>query len=301
MTLRQLEYLLAVVEERSFTRAAKRLLVSQPALSQQIRALEASLGGPLLERLPGTVRLTPLGNDFLPHAVATVNRSDAATRAARAVGRLELGDLWVATLQSIAIGIIPDAIRVWRRAHPLVNVQIREFSHVDLIAAFMARGDADVAVGPVPERWEGPWWPVGPEDLVVVLPAGDPELTGDGRPIDLRRLADRPWVLYAPEFGLAPTVNRACANAGFTPRAAVHTHHTTTAVDFAIAGLGPALVPQSVIRPDQRSCTVRADPPIRRHLAAFTRPAPSPSALAFIEIVGEHATLEGAFDATPGR
>ncbi len=301
MTLRQLEYLLAVVEERSFTRAAKRLLVSQPALSQQIRALEASLGGPLLERRPGTVRLTPLGEDFLPHAVTVLNSSVEATRAARAVGRLEIGDLWVATLQSIAIGIIPVAIWAWRRAHPLVDVQIREFPHIDLLAAYMARGDADVAVGPVPAGWEGPWWPLGPEELVVVLPAGDPDLPGDGRPIDLRCLADRPWVLYAPEFGLAPTVAQACSNAGFTPRAAVHTHHSTTAVEFAIAGLGPALVPLNVIRPDQRCCTARSDPPIRRHLAAFTRPVPSPSALAFIEIVDEHGTLEGMAGTALGR
>ena len=70
MTLRQMEYLIAVVDEGSFTRAAERLFVSQPALSHQVKALEESVGGALLERLPHSVQLTPLGRAFLPHATA---------------------------------------------------------------------------------------------------------------------------------------------------------------------------------------------------------------------------------------
>jgi DNA-binding transcriptional LysR family regulator len=291
MTLRQLEYLLAVVEEHSFTRAAKRLLVSQPALSQQVRALESSVGGPLLERLPTTVRVTPLGDRFLPHATSALESADEAIRAARAVGRLETGDLWVATLQSIAIGIIPAAIRVWRHEHPLVDVRIQEFTHIDLLTAEMWRGGADVAVGPAPEGWDGPRRPLGAEELMIVLPAGDPDLPDDGQTIDLRRLADRSWVLYAAEFGLAPVVAAACARRGFTPRPAVRTHHTATAVELAAAGLGPALVPGNVIGPDFAACVARPSPPIRRELVAFTRAHPSPPALAFIEVLIEHATL----------
>src|SRR3954471_9408777 len=67
MTLRQLEYLITVAEEGSFTRAAERLFVSQPALSHQIKAFEKSVGGELLERLPNAVNLTPMGRAFLPH------------------------------------------------------------------------------------------------------------------------------------------------------------------------------------------------------------------------------------------
>src|SRR3954453_13602016 len=91
MTLRQLEYLVAVVEEGSFTRAAERLYVSQPALSHQIRALEKDVGGELLERLPHAVHLTPMGRAFLPHATAAVNEADDARRSAREVAELEAG------------------------------------------------------------------------------------------------------------------------------------------------------------------------------------------------------------------
>jgi DNA-binding transcriptional LysR family regulator len=291
MTLRQFEYLIAVAEEHSFTRAAERLLVSQPALSHQIKVLEDDIGGPLLNRRARTVEVTALGSAFLPHAIAAVRGVEEATRAARAVGRLGGGELQVATLQSIALGIIPPAIQVWRHEHPQVRVRIREFAHIDLLVAEMLHGGADVAIGPTPTGWTGLCRSLGPEEFLVVLPFDDPELRAGRQSIDLRCLSDRSWVLYTPDFGLTPIVSAACSRAGFTPRAAVRTHHTATAIELAAAGLGPALVPSNVIGPDFERCTVRPNPPIRRELTAFTRQYVSPPASAFIETLIEHATL----------
>src|SRR3954451_4817415 len=101
MTLRQMEYLIAVVEEGSFTRAAQRLFVSQPALSHQVKALQQSVGGMLLGRLPTAVRLPPMGRAFIPHAVAAVRAAEEARRAAASVGQLEAGELPIATLHPI--------------------------------------------------------------------------------------------------------------------------------------------------------------------------------------------------------
>lgn len=291
MTLRQFEYLIAVAEEHSFTRAAARLLVSQPALSHQVKVLENDIGGPLLDRRGRTVELTTLGAAFLPHAIAAVEATSDAVRAARAAGRLGAGELRLATLQSIALGIVPPAIRAWRHEHPQVRVRIREFATIDLLATEMLRGGADIAVGPEPPGWNGTRRSLGPEEFLVVLPFDDAELDRAPQAIDLRRLAGRPWVLYAPEFGLSAVVAAACSAAGFTPRASVRTHHTATAVELAAAGLGPALVPGNVIGPDFRRCTVRPDPPVRRELVAFTRPYVSPPASAFIETLAAHAAL----------
>src|SRR3954467_4211994 len=91
MTLRQMEYFLAVVDEGSFTRAAERLFVSQPALSHQGKALEQDLGGALLERRPQAVHLTPLGRAFLPHAAAAVRAAEHAGGAGRAGGQRQGG------------------------------------------------------------------------------------------------------------------------------------------------------------------------------------------------------------------
>src|SRR4051794_20732590 len=131
MTLRQMEYLIAVVEEGSFTRAAERLFVSQPALSHQIKALERSVGGELLERLPQAVHLTPMGRAFLPHATAAVNGADDARRSAREVAELEAGELRIGTLNSIALGVVPAAIRAWRLANPRVSFELHEYVNTD--------------------------------------------------------------------------------------------------------------------------------------------------------------------------
>ena len=112
------------------------------------------------------------------------------------------------------------------------------------------------------------------------------------RKVTLDKLADRPWVLYSPDNGLAPAVSEACAAAGFTPRAAVHTHHTATAVQLAAAGLGPALVPENVVEPGFAGALLRPDPPVRRELVAFSRARPSPLAEAFTDVLAEHAVID---------
>src|ERR1700704_4356289 len=145
MSLRQMEYLVAVVEEGSFTRAAKRLFVSQPALSHQVKALEESLGGKLLERQPHAVRLTPMGRAYLPHATAAVRAAEEATRAAAGVGHLEAGELRIATLHSIALGVVPAAIRAWRLAHPDVSFELHEYVNMEELTEQMKLGGADVA------------------------------------------------------------------------------------------------------------------------------------------------------------
>ncbi|HEY2637832.1 MAG TPA: LysR family transcriptional regulator, partial [Solirubrobacteraceae bacterium] len=271
MTLRQLEYLIAVAEERSFTRAARRLYVSQPALSHQIRTLEQSLGAAVFARLPDGVELTEVGRDVLPHARAAVERTARATEAAAAAAALEAGEIRLGTLYSIALGIIPAALRAWRTAHPAVRIDVAEYLNVDALVEAMTEGEVDVAVGPTPARWDGPRRPIGTEELVLVLPDGDPLLARvpPAEGIPMADLARRSWVLYAPESGLTRVVEAACAEAGFLPHAAVRTHHTSTAVELAAAGLGPALVPDNVIGPEFAGNVRSVNPAMRRELVAF--------------------------------
>lgn len=292
MTLRQMEYLLAVAEEESFTRAAQRLFVSQPALSHQVKALEQSVGGELLERQAHAVRLTPMGRAFLPHATAAVNAAEEARRAARAVGQLEAGELRIATLHSIALGVVPAAIRAWRLAHPQVSFELREYVNVEQLTDQMRLGVADVAVSSAPRGWDGPVRSLGAEELVLVVAVDDPLLHGGRKRVALERLADRPWVLYSTDNGLAPVVIEACAAAGFMPRAAVRTHHTATAVQLAAAGLGPALVPENVVEPGFAGALLRPDPPVRRELVAFSPARPSPLVTAFTDVLAEHAVID---------
>src|ERR687893_2169466 len=109
-SFRRIAYWLAVVEEGSFTRAALRMHVSQPSLSQQVRLLEQEVGGDLLERLPRSVRLTAAGKAFLPHAQTAVRAADRAQHAARSALDLETGELEISTVRSIAAGVPPGVL-----------------------------------------------------------------------------------------------------------------------------------------------------------------------------------------------
>ncbi|WP_042424917.1 LysR family transcriptional regulator [Streptacidiphilus anmyonensis] len=291
-TLRQLEYLVTIVDEGSFTRAAERLHVTQPGLSHQFQALEREVGAPLLERLPRAVRLTPAGRAMLPHARAALADAERAATAARRAAGIATGELHLATLYSLSVGVLPAALGAWRDRYPGVRVRLFEHRHTDDLIAAMAAGQADIAVGPPPADWEGPVRHVGTEEFLVVTRAGDPVAALDHAPrVRLADLAEREWVHFTPDSGLAELLEHACAAAGFHPRVAVRTEQAPSAANYAAAGLGPTLVPANTVPPHFAGTVLRPDPPVQRPLTAYTRTNPDPVAAAFVDVLAEHAPL----------
>src|SRR5262249_48303814 len=124
ISLRQLEYLITVVDTGSFTRAAAQLHVTQPALSHQIPALDTAVGGALVERLPRVARPTPMGRAMLPYARSALAEAARAGVAARRAGGLQCGELEVATIYSVSLGVLPPVLWAWRREHPDVHVRL---------------------------------------------------------------------------------------------------------------------------------------------------------------------------------
>lgn len=283
MNLRQLVCFLAVAEEGSFTRGAERVGIAQPSLSQQIRGLETELGGLLIERLPRGIALTPAGRAFLPEARAAVQAAERAARSARSTLGLDGGELGIATVRSIAIGILPSSIRRWHEQHPDVTIRLHEYRHRRLLEEDVRRGTGDIAVGPRPVSWSGPVVSLGWERFVIVLPPSDP-LSGR-RTVRLSELSDRSWVLFEAGFGLAEIVAAACGRAGFQPRASVRTAQSEAAARLAAAGLGPALVPDNIVPPGLPATVARVDPPVTRELVAYTRTQWSPAARRFLELL----------------
>src|SRR6478752_4662107 len=108
MKFRQLECFIAVVDEGSFTRAARRIGIAQPSLSQHIKALEEELDGTLLERLPRGVSLTPAGRALLPEARIALRAFERGVRGARSTLASEGGELEIATVLSMAVGLLPQ-------------------------------------------------------------------------------------------------------------------------------------------------------------------------------------------------
>ncbi|MGA5823157.1 LysR substrate-binding domain-containing protein [Kitasatospora sp. NPDC094028] len=290
-TLRQLEYLVTVVDTGSFTRAAEQLHVTQPALSHQIRALESTLGGALLERLPRGVRPTPTGRAVLPHARGALAEAERLTVAAGRAAGLEEGELEVAVVYSVSLGLLPPVLRAWRRRHPGVRIRLREYAHADRLQEAMAAGRADVGIGPAPEGWEGPIRELGVEEFTVVVSADDPLADRPAASVALAELTERAWVHYAPDNGLADLLDQVCARAGFRPRAAVRAEQTSAAPLLAAAGLGPALVPADIVPPHFDGVLLRPDPPIRRVLTAYTRTRPDALTVAFADLLAQQARV----------
>ncbi|MFI0405724.1 LysR substrate-binding domain-containing protein [Actinomadura sp. 3N508] len=297
LSLRQLQYLVTVVDEGSFTRAAEALHVTQPALSHQIRALERTAGAPLLERLPRAVGLTPAGRAMLPHARAALADAAKAESAVRRAAGLAAGELRLATVYSISIGVLPPALRAWRRLHPGIDVRLFEHRHAGELAEAMARGQADLAIGPPPSGWTGPVRTLGTEEFVVAVPADDPLALQGADEVELGALRDRPWVHYGPDNGLAAVLDRACLAAGFRPDAAVRTEQTASAPILAATGLGPALFPANLVPDGYEGHILRPRPAITRVLAAYARTHMDELSSAFLAVLAENAS--GLLTTTP--
>src|SRR5207302_7418751 len=248
MNIRQLSCFVAVVDEGSFTRAARAIGIAQPSLSQHIRALEEELNGRLIERLPRGIALTPAGRSLLPEARAAVRAVERGRRGARAALALEAGELEVATVLSMAVGLLPRYIRIWHERYPDVGIRLHEFRHRSLLEDAVEQGIADFAIGPMPVRaWDGPLAVIAWEEFVIVVPPNDP-LAGRSS-VRLEELADREWVLYHQDHGLAGILEEICRRAGFNPRGSVRTSQAEGAARLASAGLGPALVPDNIVLP----------------------------------------------------
>src|SRR5947209_870069 len=294
MNLRQLEYFVAIAEEGSFTRAAERLLVAQPSLSQQIAALEAELGGALLERLPRGVRLTVAGQGFLAEARRAIAHADRARRSVHLALALEAGELQIATIPSVAAGLLPDALRRCQQRYPGIEISLREFVHRRLMDEAVRDGDGDLAVGLVPKDWDGPIEALGWEELVVVMPEGDPLLERESIP--LGELAERRWVHFTREHGLAELLDICCGAAGFAPLIALRTSQVSPAPLFAAAGLGPTLVPDTIVPEALRPLARPLRPRRARQVVAYTR-AWLPTSRAFVDVLRERPLARRPRDA----
>lgn len=306
MTLRQMEYFLAVVEEGSFSQAAARLNVTQPALSQQVKALEDSLGAVLLERLGRGVRITSAGRAYLPHVRGTLAARSRGQRAVREVVAGSAGELELATVISIGMGVLMRPLLVWHQEVPGIAVRISEFSHRRALEEFTDSGGPDLAVGPTPVFWDGPIVNLGFERFVLILSRDDPAATQikpyrRGAPraaprsvgrLKLSALSEHRWVLFDRANGLSELVEAHLASAGLgKPQASLRTTQFMMAATIAGAGMGPTLIPANVVQPDLDAIVVEPDPPLLRNLSAYSRGSLDSHVGRFIDLIRQHGAL----------
>ncbi|MDQ3630548.1 MAG: LysR substrate-binding domain-containing protein [Actinomycetota bacterium] len=292
MELRHLRYFVAVAEELHFHRAAERLHISQPPLSQQIRALEAELGVQLLERTRRSVTLTAAGAVFLRDVREILDAVDAAAETVRSVARGEAGRLALGFVGSAMHGALPGVLRAHRRTFPRVQLVLTELPTAGQLEALMA-GRIDVGVIRPPVREPGlAFETIHTEPLVVALPE-DHELAAR-REIALADLAAEPFVLLARREapGLHESLRRAMADAGGVPKVVQEAREMQTVVGLVAAGLGVSLVPASVGADEHRGVAFRpvAGTAPTVELALAWRPDDhSPVLAAFLDTAREEA------------
>jgi len=248
MELRHLRYFLVVAEERNFTRAAARLGMQQPPLSQQIRVLESELGFELFRRHPKGAALTTGGQAFLAEATAILLQVDAGAQRALHVARGSLGTLALGFTTSVAAHpLTPALIRAYRAAYPQVSLALSEGSAAELTDA-VEGGRADVALIRLPVRQPDGlcFEPLLEEEMLLVLPAGHALLPAST--LSLRALADDAFILVrrAGAPGMYANLLAACERLGFTPRVALEVEHMLTNISLVAGGAGVSMVPASM-------------------------------------------------------
>ena len=215
MELRRLEYFLAVAEAGHFTRAAESMHVSQPALSQQIKKLEAELGAPLFDRLGQGVELTEAGELLLPRARRVLSELEDAETAVEELRGLQRGTVRVGTVQTTGEYLIPGAVSRFHEAHPNVNVSVEERSAPG-IERGLQDGALDLGVGFVTSEQNGlDVSPLFDESLVAIVGRDHPWSHRSTLPVSA--LEERPLVLLPEGYCTRRLVDRTVQAAGVRP------------------------------------------------------------------------------------
>lgn len=266
--LRQWRYFVAVADERHFGRAAERLSMTQPPLSQAIRALEDALGVALFARTKRSVELTAVGAALLPDVRRLIAAADALPPLAQSLARGEAGSLALAFVSTADYGLLPQLLREFGARYPHVRLQLAEAtSDVQIEELVAGRIDAGLVIPPVPPRHAASlsYLPVLREPLIVAMPAEAAEAAevaeaaeaaeaanaadaAADAPVRIADIASLPLVIFPRRLapGFYDIITGCYGAAGVTPRIGQEAIQMQTIVSLVSAGMGVALVPQSL-------------------------------------------------------
>jgi len=250
MELRHLRYFVAVAEEENITRAAAKLSMQQPPLSQQIKALEEELGVCLFSRVGKRIQINAAGKLFLGEAREILKHADTAIQKVRRFdlgeeGRMRLGYTSSAALHELT----PRIIRAFRAAHPLISLEIEEGSAHDLLCALEEeRIDAAFVRSSVEKYSTLESMGLDQEEMVIAIPLEHRLAIQAEAGLSLADLKEEPFILYRQVngSGIKEMLFRLCKEAGFEPMAVQEVHRVMAAIQLVAAGLGISVVPKSL-------------------------------------------------------
>jgi DNA-binding transcriptional LysR family regulator len=246
--LRHLRYFVTVAEELHFGRAAQRLNLSQPPLSQQIRKLEEILGFPLFTRTSRSVSLTNAGEAFLQRARRTLRNVQRDIDETRSIGRGEVGSLHIGFVGSGTLSTLPEIFRTYREAYPLVQLHLHE-SFTALVTEGLENGTLDAGILRDGDPVEGlNITTIFSERFVAVVPATHP--CAKQKSISPAVLRGEPFVYYPRSAGARAFEKplTLCEAHGFRPQIVQEASHWLTILRLIAAGLGVTIAPECVRR-----------------------------------------------------
>ena len=296
MELRQLEHFVAIAEDESFTRAARRLGYVQSALSVSVRSLERELAVKLFDRTTHRVRLTDAGRSLLPAARATLASAQAIRDEAAAVNGVIRGRLRIGSMQALTVVNVPRLLGRFHREHPGVEITMRPAAGgaAELLSE-VTNGELDLALVAVADRPKGlRVLPLATERLLLTSGQPDPARAHKSvhlhKPIDLRDLAGQSFVDFPSGWIVRTLVDRAFAALDLHRRVAIEVADVPACKQLIREGLGVALLPESIIAADSAGLQTRdVVPALSWELALVVRDGvdPSPATAAFVELVEE--------------
>jgi DNA-binding transcriptional LysR family regulator len=282
MDVEHLRWFLSVAELRSFSAAARRHFVTQPAVSLRIKSLEERVGQPLVERSGARVRLTPAGELFRDRCREAVSTMDRALSEVADLSGLKRGRLSIGAIDAAGIYLLPPVLRKYHHRHPGIDLVLRVEPSASLVEQVLA-GHLDCAVITLPAgRPDLDVTPLEEETLVLVAPAGAGSSAAEV-------LARHPLIAYPPGSVTRGLIDAALQARRLEPRTAMELAHPEAILRMVEAGLGAAVLPERVASRSRARVVRIGSFRVRRLLGLVFRrgESPSPAAAAFTRLMME--------------
>jgi DNA-binding transcriptional LysR family regulator len=292
MDLERIETFLLIARSGSVTRAARSLGLSQPALTERLRALERELGAELFARTRRGVRLTDAGRALVPHAERAVGAIEEGRRALDRLRHGEIGRLAVGSAPAVSTYALPAALRAFRAAHPDVHLSVRT-GHSEEILELVLKDEIEVGLVREIRHPDVETTPLYEDELVLVVEKGHP-FAERGR-IRIAELAFEHLITFDRASSYNELTQALFREAGVAPRGIIELDNVEAAKRCVARGLGVALLPRQAVREELAAKTLRpiamvGARPIRRRIVAIRRRDagdPPPAVAEFLGLIRE--------------
>lgn len=246
MDIKQLQYFVEVAKQKSFTKAASTLHVSQPSISKMLKALEEELGVVLLDRTERKMELTDAGELVYDHATKVLQLMDSLSSSIGEVRNMERGRVKMGMMPTVGSFLLPNVIALFKKKYPGIDIEMKEYS-AKLLEIHVEQGSIDVGLTVLPaDADKFGVVPLQAEDLVAIVHR-EHWLAGHDS-VSLAELREEAFILFTEEYAIHDVVKQACLRSGFEPRVAYMSSLWDFVGELVATQLGISLVPRSIVR-----------------------------------------------------